>query len=180
MNLRPSCSLTKKLTFTCSCSFRHVSILFYMHWCFACMSVWGCRIPWNWNHRQLWAFLWVLGIEPRSSGRTASVLNHWSISPVPTASFSLWVLFVFARCHYIALAGLKLRDLPASASWVLALKVCAITPGRELCFVSLVIFDWAPLSFHLVGSGYFCIPIFSLEHCCRLLGQFDSFSFSPT
>ena len=24
-------------------------------------------IPWNWNYRQLWAIMWVLGIEPRSS-----------------------------------------------------------------------------------------------------------------
>ena len=50
-----------------------------------CMSVWRCQIPWNW--RQLWAAMWVLGIEPRSSGRTASALNHWADSP---ALVSFW------------------------------------------------------------------------------------------
>lgn len=31
----------------------------------------------------LCAAKWVLGIEPRSSGRAASTLNHWAISPAP-------------------------------------------------------------------------------------------------
>lgn len=37
----------------------------------ACISIWGCQNPWNLSYRQLW----VLGIEPRSFGRTASALN---------------------------------------------------------------------------------------------------------
>ncbi|KAL6086523.1 hypothetical protein STEG23_035519 [Scotinomys teguina] len=32
-------------------------------------------IPWNWSYRQLPAAVWVLGIEPASSGRAASALN---------------------------------------------------------------------------------------------------------
>ena len=44
------------------------------------MSMWGCPMPWNWSHRQLWAAMWVLGSEPRSSGRAASALYHGVIS----------------------------------------------------------------------------------------------------
>jgi hypothetical protein len=28
--------------------------------------VWLCQISWNWSYRQLWAAVWVLGIEPGS------------------------------------------------------------------------------------------------------------------
>jgi hypothetical protein len=42
----------------------------------------GCRIPWVWSYRCLYApTTWVLGLELMSSGRTASTLNHWVISP---------------------------------------------------------------------------------------------------
>jgi hypothetical protein len=33
--------------------------------------------------RQLRAAMWVLGIEPQSSGRADSALSHRAISPVP-------------------------------------------------------------------------------------------------
>jgi hypothetical protein len=46
-----------------------------------CMSLWQCQKPWNWSHSQLWAALWVLGMEPRSSWRAVSALSHWAISP---------------------------------------------------------------------------------------------------
>lgn len=36
----------------------------------------GRQIPWDWSEKQLSAILWVLGIEPRSSERVASGLNH--------------------------------------------------------------------------------------------------------
>jgi hypothetical protein len=37
--------------------------------------------------------------------------------------------------HFVDQAGLELRNLPASASRVLGLKVCATTPGTVLfCF----------------------------------------------
>lgn len=49
--------------------------------CFMCigvlptgMSVRRCQIPRNWSYRQLRAAVWVPGIEPGSSGRSASVL----------------------------------------------------------------------------------------------------------
>jgi hypothetical protein len=33
------------------------------------------------HYRWLWATMWLLGIEVRTSGRAVSVLNHWAISP---------------------------------------------------------------------------------------------------
>jgi hypothetical protein len=33
--------------------------------------------------------------------------------------------------HFVDQAGLKLRNPPASASWVLGLKACATTPRRD-------------------------------------------------
>jgi hypothetical protein len=38
--------------------------------------------------------------------------------------------------HFVDQAGLKLRNLPASASQVLGLKACAITPGLLFCCYS--------------------------------------------
>jgi hypothetical protein len=43
--------------------------------------------PWNWSYRWLWGAMWLLGIEPRFSGRAASVLNCWAISPAPSTFF---------------------------------------------------------------------------------------------
>jgi len=49
----------------------------------ACISAGGCQNPWDWSYRQLGAALWVLGIEPWSSGRTTSAPNHQTISLSP-------------------------------------------------------------------------------------------------
>lgn len=35
----------------------------------------GQQNPWNWHYRWLWAAIWVLGTEPRSSGRAAMLLS---------------------------------------------------------------------------------------------------------
>ena len=47
--------------------------------CHAIMPVWECWSPWS--YRELWAAIWVLGIEPWTSGGTNGVLDHWAISP---------------------------------------------------------------------------------------------------
>ena len=52
----------------------------------ACMYMCRCQVSWNWSYRQLWAAMWVLGMEPGPSGRAASALNHWAISP----EMSIW------------------------------------------------------------------------------------------
>ena len=41
----------------------------------------------------------------------------------------LCIALVVPRTHFVDQAGLQFRNLPASASRVLGLKVCAITPG---------------------------------------------------
>ena len=33
------------------------------------------------HYRWLWATMWLLGVELRTSGRAVSALNHWAISP---------------------------------------------------------------------------------------------------
>ena len=47
----------------------------------------SCQVPWNKSCRQLWAVLCMLVVKPRSSGRAASVINHWTISPAPRRTF---------------------------------------------------------------------------------------------
>lgn len=51
------------------------------------MSVWGCQICWNWSHRQLWHVMWVMRIEPTSSGRASSASNLWAIFLAPYKTF---------------------------------------------------------------------------------------------
>lgn len=73
------------------CSF--YVLIFYMHGYFAYLYVSapnvflvlletriGCEIPCR-SYRQMWAALWVRGIDPRSSRRIVGALNHWSFSP---------------------------------------------------------------------------------------------------
>ena len=61
--------------------------LFYAHWCFAV----GIRSPGNWNYRQLWAAMWVLGIEP-------GPLEEQSVLLTPEPSSSPWdIYFLFVE-----------------------------------------------------------------------------------
>lgn len=62
--------------FVCMCTYLHklmCTILMQM----TMKTRRGCQIPWNCSNRQLWACVWVLGIEPTKS---ASDLNTWAIS----------------------------------------------------------------------------------------------------
>lgn len=67
----------------------------YMYVCELCVRLvivkvrWGCCIPWNWSSRWLWAAIWVLGINPRSSARTVIAFNYWANSPAPS-----WLVLV--------------------------------------------------------------------------------------
>lgn len=74
--------------------------------------------------RQLWAALWVLGIEPRSPTRTASALSHRSILHKYVVMVLLWfwycwILIIFSShsSHISSLlhALLPLTDPPSVA-----------------------------------------------------------------
>jgi hypothetical protein len=39
------------------------------------------------HYRWLWATMWLLGIELRTSGRAVGALNRWAISPAPETVF---------------------------------------------------------------------------------------------
>ena len=54
-----------------------------------------CQIPWDCSYRQLLANIWVLGIEPRFSGRATSALDCWAIS---------LVLMSFSGVHTLSLS----------------------------------------------------------------------------
>ena len=45
------------------------------------------------HYRWLWATIWVLGIELRTSGRVVGALNRWAISPAPITLFFQFLLF---------------------------------------------------------------------------------------
>jgi hypothetical protein len=45
------------------------------------------------HYRWLWATMWLLGIELRTSGRSATALNHWAISPVLIHCFEVCLGF---------------------------------------------------------------------------------------
>jgi hypothetical protein len=75
------------------CSYFFEFFLLYVYGCFVwymsmChVHIW-CKtkllISWTSSYRQFWAAMWVPGINwTRSSGRAASALNHWAISPAP-------------------------------------------------------------------------------------------------
>ena len=60
-------------------SFKDLFIIFTCVYCscFSDIPEEGIRSQYRW----LWATMWVLGFELRTSGRAASALNHWAFSP---------------------------------------------------------------------------------------------------
>lgn len=54
----------------------------------------ACRILWNWSYRRLWASTWVLGTEPGASGRGASAVLCWAVSP---SSFHEHILSIYIK-----------------------------------------------------------------------------------
>lgn len=50
--------------------------LFHVHCCLVCMKMLDSVELELRTYRQFWTAIWVLGIEPNSSGRAASALSH--------------------------------------------------------------------------------------------------------
>ena len=61
-----------------------IFILFALVFCLHVCPSEGVR---SWSYRQLLTAMWVVGIEPGSSGRAVRTLNHRAISPAPTFFF---------------------------------------------------------------------------------------------
>ena len=122
------------------------SVLCGMWWkvllCFLCTSnlllflpMWGsvrgCQKRRSWSYRQFWAAMWVLGIELRSSGRAASALNCWAISPAPNCTFltakdEAKVFTIIAIENYfitVSWYNLKLLSMYISIEFPLATKL---------------------------------------------------------
>ena len=78
--------------------------------------------------------MWLLGIELGTSGRAASALNLWAISPAQEIIIIIIIIIIILvfrdRAPYVNQAGLELRNRPVSASEVLGLKVCTTTAQR--------------------------------------------------
>lgn len=69
-------------------------------WIF-CLHVWMCIMcmlgthrgqkrmwdPWDWSYKCLWVAMWLLGVNPLSSGRAISTLNCWAIFLAPICIF---------------------------------------------------------------------------------------------
>lgn len=53
----------------------------------------GCWVPKNWNYRQLWADMWMLGMEAKSSGKAAGLTNQWAVIQTPFVYYpTSWLL----------------------------------------------------------------------------------------
>lgn len=56
----------------------------------------GYQLSWNRSYRQLWAPMCMLEIEPGSSARAKSIVNHWANPPHPGEVFlKPWDMRVF-------------------------------------------------------------------------------------
>jgi hypothetical protein len=63
---------------------------------YTCMSEEGPGFHYRW----LWATMWLLGIELRASGRAASALNCWAISPAPQGNSFKGKHLIRSGLHY--------------------------------------------------------------------------------
>ena len=64
--------------------------IYYVHSMYAWRPKEGTRSHYRW----LWATMWLLGIERRTSGRTVSALKCWAISPALIIDFHTSFIFL--------------------------------------------------------------------------------------
>lgn len=63
------------------------------------MTVWRCQIPWNWNYRQLWTAIWLMGIEPWSLGRAVLLTIEPSLQSLLLKITICSHLYYTGICH---------------------------------------------------------------------------------
>lgn len=71
-----------------------------------------CQIFWDWNYRQLWGAIWILGTKPVSSAKAASTvlpLSHLYSCKNPFLKDLLWKWDVFRKIQYRKLIARKPR-----------------------------------------------------------------------
>jgi hypothetical protein len=68
------------------------------------------------------------------------------------------------RTHFVDQAGLELRNPPASASWVLGLKVCVTMPSLYVCFTRVAYKLWS-------ASPTMAISWWKLYECDNWMSQ---------
>lgn len=129
--------------------------MFCLHICL-CMSMYIYLVFLETSYK-LWTNLWILGIEPRSPGRTPNALNHWTTSSAPKGIFLMNAGEVSQVTHGpFAHCGLSLEDNGMAGisvwkitEWPSCLR-CPVMQGwawiagssfREKCGVSG--FDWS-------------------------------------
>jgi hypothetical protein len=82
------------------------------------------------HYRWLWATMWLLGIELRTSWRTVSALNHWAISPAPLRAFQNKGITVLNWARWDGPVSVSWRTPPHSATLWWPLKRWIEEPGE--------------------------------------------------
>jgi hypothetical protein len=104
--------------------------------CLHCMFVWECQIPWNWSYRQSQAAIWVLGIEPGSSGRAAS-----EESPDPH--------FKYFKLHNTCRSNQKVHH-PLLKTWT-CFRGQSLSLGIYMLTSSVLCPHWNPRLYHCLA-----------------------------
>lgn len=86
----------------------------------------GHQMTWNYTYGELWAAIWVLGMEPRFSGRAARPLNHSTISPA-TPHYFKEEKYMYTQTYVLVLYTEK--EPSASIGYV---SVASNNPGSKI------------------------------------------------
>lgn len=111
----------------------------YMSALYACMTLHQKRI--RSRCRWLWATMWLLGLELRSSGRAACTLNHWAISPAPVG-------LLLSLKHFIVMALYQIHLLKIFPSrwWLISSLSWQYLSWKKEYLALLKCSLWIPLS----------------------------------
>ena len=113
--------------------------------------------------RGVWATMWLLGIELRTSGRAVSALNHWVIFPALLFIFNLTQSRISREMGLWACLWVIEVDMPSHHAPLLWAVILNSVNGER---------NWAVANFHCSSFliGYNMISCFSLLppwHSCH-------------